>query len=456
MLNKPLYYLKYGNIAIFLVLFSISGALIAQMPSDTFPVKATLSDCVNYALKNQPLVRQSKLDEDITKQNIRIALSGWLPQVNADANLQHYLKLPVSFFPDLSNPSGPKQEVTTGVLNTSALQFSANQTIYSTDLFFAGRTAHDLRQQALENTQNSKINVVVNVSKAFYDVVLTNQQVQVLTEDIQRLEQNYKDAYNQYKAGLNDKTDYQRALIALNNAKAEQRSVIEASKAKYVFLKQLMGYSSDKPFTISFDSVAVEKEIVIDTLQNLKYDNRIEYQILQTNLKLQQASIRYNTWSFLPTVSAFGNYNLIYQNDQFSQLYNKDFPNSLIGLKLSLPIFQGASRWHSVKKASLQYERMQLDVENFKNQINTEYSTAMASYKGNLNALHAAKENTEMARDIFNIIKYQYDKGIKTYLDVIVAETDLRTAELNYLDALYQVLSSTLDVKKALGNISVN
>jgi outer membrane protein TolC len=50
-------------------------------------------------------------------------------------------------------------------------------------------------------------------------------------------------------------------------------------------------------------------------------------------------------------------------------------------------------------------------------------------------------------------VKYQYDRGIKAYLEVIVSETDLRTAELNYLNILFKVLTSRLELEKALGNI---
>lgn len=92
---------------------------------------------------------------------------------------------------------------------------------------------------------------------------------------------------------------------------------------------------------------------------------------------------------------------------------------------------------------------------NLKSSISTEYERAMASYKSNLEALQTAKENIDLARNIFNTVKFQYDKGVVTYLEVIVSETDLRTAQLNYLNVLFRVLSSTLDVKKALGTISV-
>jgi outer membrane protein TolC len=70
--------------------------------------------------------------------------------------------------------------------------------------------------------------------------------------------------------------------------------------------------------------------------------------------------------------------------------------------------------------------------------------------------LRIAKRNITLAKDIFNTVKLQYDKGIKAYLEVIVSETDLRTAELNYLNMLFQVLTSKMDLEKALGDIKLN
>jgi outer membrane protein TolC len=127
----------------------------------------------------------------------------------------------------------------------------------------------------------------------------------------------------------------------------------------------------------------------------------------------------------------------------------------MIGLNLTMPIFQGNSRLQNLRKSNLQYNRMTLDLVNLKSQFNTEYALALASYKSNLNELRLAKENTGIARDIFKTVKLQYDNGVVMYLEVIVAETDLRTAQLNYLNVAYKVLSSSLDMKKALGNIIV-
>lgn len=435
------------------MLICITGR--AQMSQAEKPAVLTLQECVSYALKNQPVVGQSRLDEEINRKDINISLSGWLPQVNLTGNLQHYFELPTTFYTDPANPSGPKLQASSGLPNTSAAQFSADQALYSTGLVFSGRIVHDLRLRATQNTQSSKIQAVVDVSKSFYEVILAIEQLDLWTEDIQRLERSYEDALHLFQNGLTDKIDYQQALIAVNNARAQQRNTQETIRAKYSVLKQTMGYPAEKQLVVSYDSASVGNDILADTLEQLQYDKRIEYQLMETGLHLQNAEIGYYRWSFLPAISAFYDYNLNYENETFSPLYRTSFPNSLIGVTFTLPIFQGASRWQNLQKSHLQYQRMQLGQEDLKNRISVEYSQAMASYKSNLYALRITRENISVAQDVFNTVTLQYQQGVKAYLDVIVAETDLRTAKLNYLGTLFQLLSSKLDLDAAMGDITV-
>ncbi len=447
---------KYRKGLISILFLAISNLIAGQTAHDTLPSRVTLSQCITYALANQSLIKQSLLDENIKNKDIRIALSGWYPQLEFDANLQHYLKVPMSYYPDATDPSAPGIYLPATATNVSAGIFSASQTLYSNNLFFAARTSRELRNQAAENTENSKINTYVDVTKAFFDVLLTEEQINVLNEDIVRLQHNYKDAYSLYQNGLTDKIDYQRTEISLSNSQAQRKSAREALKAKYSVLKQLMGVAPEKQLTVSYDSSKFESEILIDTTKNLDYSHRIEYKLLQTTLNLQNTAISYYKWSFLPTLSAFYNYNLMYGNDQFSDLYNTVSPTSLFGLKLALPLFQGLNRMDNLSKAKLQYQRLQFGMDYLKSEINSEYTIALSTYTGNLNELRIAKNNISIAKEIFNTVRLQYEKGIKAYLEVIVSETDLRTAELNYLNILFQVLSSKLDLEKASGDIKIN
>jgi outer membrane protein TolC len=97
-----------------------------------------------------------------------------------------------------------------------------------------------------------------------------------------------------------------------------------------------------------------------------------------------------------------------------------------------------------------------LSQDNLKSEINTEYEQSLANYKSSLAEYNATLDNVKIAEEVNNVVKLQYNQGIKAYLEVITSETDLSTAQINHLNATLQVLSAKLDVQKALGKIPTN
>lgn len=433
---------KHRAVFFYIVIFFVHLTATAQTKDSTLQ-QATLQQCVQYALVHQPTIKQSLLDQQIADAEIKTRLADWYPQINLDYTLEHYFKVPAF----TSNAASTAK-------NISLLYFSANQNIFNPDVLLASRTATDVRRQVKQFTVNDKIYVVLNVSKAFYDVLLSQQQINLVDQDIARLSRTVKDAYNQYKAGVVDKTDYKRAQITLNNSNAEKKQYEEDLTAKFSVLKLLMGYSQPASFELIYDSLQLQREINVDTLQQIDYTNRIEYKILQTQQRLLQANLNYYKWSFFPTVSAFGNYNLTYANNSFGKLYNRDFPSSYIGLTLSFPIFQGGKRIWEIRGANLGLTRLNYNFISLRDSIQSEYTQALSAYKSNLNDYYVQRDNLDLANDVYNTIYLQYKAGVKTYLDVIIAESDLRTTQVNYLNILYQVLKSKLDIEKALGTLT--
>lgn len=406
----------------------------------------TLEDIIQYAMKNQPLIQQSIIDERVAENTVKSKLADWYPQINFNYNLQHNFLVQTSVI--AGNP------VKLGVSNTSAGQFTVSQAIFNRDVLLAKRTKGDVLLQANQNTSFNKTDLAVNVSKAFYDVLATTQQIRVSAEDIVRLERSLKDAQNQYKSGVADKIDYKRAMISLNNTKASKKSNEEILKGKVEFLKSLMGYPLGNELKISYDSLQMEREIALDTLQAPEVTSRIEFQQLTTQKRLLESNLRYNKMSFLPTVAANGAYNLNYQNNKFGDLYVNNFPNSFAALTLTLPLYQGGKRKANINSAEWQVKRVDLDITNLKLNVNSEYTNALSYYKGSLANLLSQKENVDLAKEVYDVIQLQYKSGIKTYLEVITSETDLRLARINYYNALYQVLANKIDVQKALGQLN--
>ena len=438
------------NIKYFSLTFLISCATgynnLAQSKLDSLALHASLSGCVQYAIFHQPTIQQAAIDEDIIEKQIQTKLADWYPQLNINYNLQHAFELPAAYF------SG--NYIRNGTFNTSNLGISATQNIFNKDLLLAGKTANDIRQQVKQTTSFNKIDIAVNVSKAYYDVLLTKQQLAVLNEAIGRLDKSLKDAVLQYQAGLSDKIDFKRATIALNNAKAQKKQTEELVAAKLSFLKQLMGYPSEAGLNLAYDTARMEIDAVMDTTKGVQFENRIEFRLLQTQQKLLYANQKYYRNAYLPSVSAFGNYNLGYLNNDLFKTYNQTFSNSNIGVLFTMPIFQGNKRILQLRQADLQLKRIDWDIISLKSKVAAQYDLALAQYKGLIANYHAQKENVSLANDVYKTLDLQYKSGIKTYLEVIVAESDLRTAQINFYNALFQLLQAKLDVQKAMGAIS--
>jgi len=218
----------------------------------------TLDQCVNYALKHQPGVNQALINIAITKTTNSINLAGWLPQANIGANLTHYLTLPTSF---VKNSGGTLVQQKTGVVNTAVPVLTVTQTIFNPALLYTAKSAHLLVQQAEQITDSTKINIVAGVSKTFYGLLLTLEQINVLKEDTARLNKNLHDTYHQYVSGLVDETDYDEAAITLNNSKSQLKQATENIIPQYAALKQVMGFPPELQFNVSFDTAQMTNDI---------------------------------------------------------------------------------------------------------------------------------------------------------------------------------------------------
>lgn len=446
-LLKKLRYKKILTIVSVIGSLLLAPAVHSQTSDTSLLYNATLSGIIDYALDHQPAVKQAEINQDITDLQIKNKLADWYPQLNFNYNYQRNFELPVNII-------GGNQ-VRLGVLNTSALQFTATQNIFNRDALLASRTQQDVKLVASKQTENAKINLVANVSKNFFDLLATEQQRKITDANIIMLSRSLKDARARYDAGVTDKTDYQRATIALNNAVASKKEIEEALNAKIANLKFLINYPGEKELSLQYDSAILEQEIYLDTLQPASYAKRVEYQQLQAQLRLQEANVRYNKWSYIPTISANGAYIRNFLNDDFAKLYNQSSPNSYAVLTLGFPIFQGGKRKNNIIIAERQADQTKLELTNFINQAGSEYRTAMARYRASMANYLALKENMELAAEVHRVIELQYREGIKTYLELITAQTDLQASQINYFNAVYGLLSSKIDVQKADGAILV-
>jgi len=119
-----------------------------------------------------------------------------------------------------------------------------------------------------------------------------------------------------------------------------------------------------------------QQDVVFDTTQTLEYKKRIEFQQLQTAKNLQGQLVRYYQQAWLPTVGAFFDYDMAFQNNNFGKLWANTYPYSYIGLSVSWPIFTGFARTNSLHRAQLQSRLLDWGEVDLKSQIFSEYAGA--------------------------------------------------------------------------------
>jgi len=261
----------------------------------------TLDQCVAYALKHEPFINMAMVNVAIVRANNAIATSGWLPQVNIAGSFTHYNTLPTGFFTD----SGKLVNSKTGIVNTITPTLQVTQTIFNPALLYAVHSAPLYVKQADQITDSTKIEIIAAVSKSFYSLLNTLEQINIFKEDTARLAKNVSDTYHQFVSGVSDKTNYDEAVISLNNSLFSLRQATENVRPQYALLKQVMGYPPLKQFNVLYDTVEMRNNVVFDTSQQLQFERRIEYQVLQTTKLLQSQTVEYYRHAWLPTVGAF-------------------------------------------------------------------------------------------------------------------------------------------------------
>jgi outer membrane protein TolC len=428
------------------------GSLSAQ---STAGYTFTLPQAIDYAFKNQAAVLNAQLDEQIAKNTVKQTTGIGLPQVSGSFSFQDFLKLPTSLLPgDFFGQPGTQVPVQFGVKYQSAFGLEASQLLFDGSYLVGLQAAKTYKELSIRNSKRTKIETAVAVSKAYYSVLVSNEQLGLLDANLLRLHKSLHDIEAYYKNGLVEKVDVDRLHVLTNNLETERENVIRLLALNTNLLKFQMGMPIESKLTLS-DSIK-ELSLTADVLvaDSLAYRNRVEFSLGQTQKKLNELNLKRYRSEFLPSIVAFGSTSNSYQNNSFSQLYSTNYPTSLVGLKLSLPIISGGQRIYKIKNARLEVQKSANDLANLQNGINLEINQAKTSFLNGLQSLENQKRNMELSKEVLRISKVKYEQGVGSSLEVTAAETSLKESQNNYINALYESLINKVNLDRALGRIT--
>lgn len=188
--------------------------------------------------------------------------------------------------------------------------------------------------------------------------------------------------------------------------------------------------------------------------ESYKYDDRKDIQLLTTVSKLNGFNVKRYQLSRIPTIAAFGSYSKNAQRNQFDFFGKGDwFTTSLIGIKISVPIFDGFARRSRIENAKLALEKSNNNLQAAKENMDYETSTIRMKMKTAILTLDNQKQNIRLAEDVYNNTRKKYEQGLGSNQEIYSAQTELKVAQNNYFSALYDAISAKIDYLKATGKL---
>lgn len=434
----------------------------------------SLQQCIDYALQHQNSIKLSRLDYEIALAKNKEVTGLALPHVTASGKLQYLPEIPTQFIPnfispavygvlikegvlpeDTKVPSGGTLPAAFGTTYSAGATISVTQTLFDGSVFVALQAKETVEELAHKGIKRSKIEVKEKVSKAYYNVLISKKKMELVNTNLDRLNQLLHDTKLLYKNGFAEQLDVDRVKVQLNNLETQKIKLINLLAVSDQLLKFQMGMSLDELLKPTDKLSMLYKEQHIMNLDSFSYDDRIEYSLLTTQKKANEFNYKRYKMAALPTLSAFMNYGKNAGRNEFN-FFDTDepwFSSWIVGVELSVPIFDGFQRKNKAKQAKLNVEKAKIKLNTLKQSIDLEIQKSKTTLRNSLINLHSQKENMALAESVYDKAKKKYDAGLGSNREVIDAESDLKQAQTNYFNALYNTIIAKINYKKATGTL---
>jgi outer membrane protein len=433
-----------------------------QAPPSPQSRSFTLADCISYAYEHQDSIKNAALDVKSAEYKVKETIGSGLPQINGSVSFQDYIKVPTQVGPNFlsGGPIDPNAKLI--AFPFGPVKYNNNYNIQVSQLLFSGtfivgleavKTFRELSQRSLVRT---RVETNVNVTKAYYQVLVSNEQVKLLDANIVQLKELLNTTTQQNKQGFVEKIEVDRLEVQYNNLVTNRENVVRSLTLGTQMLKFQMGMPIEEELILvdKLEDVKLDEKVAQNTVDTTFYHNRIEYKLLETNITLNQLDVKSKKAEFLPSLVLNGGLGGVFQENHTRYLYDNIYYNSFIGLGLNIPIFSGGQRINQLRQRQINVMKAQNDLENAKNGFKLQASSASITFFNSIQSLNNQKRSRQLAQEVLRVSKIKYAQGVGSSIEVTQAQTDLENADNQYIQALYNALVSKVDLDKAYARIN--
>ncbi|HNF30365.1 MAG TPA: TolC family protein [Chitinophagaceae bacterium] len=414
----------------------------------------TITQTVEYASKNNAQVKNALLGILAQEQVNREVTANAYPTIGADITVNNNIVVSTQVIPgDMFGQPGQLVPVKFGIKYNSNAMIQLRQLLFDGQVFVGLQARKASMEFAKKNAEVVVENIKVNIYKIYYQLVVSKTQIELLNTNIERIEKLKHDANQLYINGFAEKLDVDKIDVTLTNLKTERVKALNNIEIGYLGLKTLIGMPLND--TLELTDKITDNDIKQNALtDSINFNDRKDFQYLQTVKKLNEYNIKRYKLSYLPTVAISGVYGKQAYRQKFTFLGKGDwFDVSNIGLNISIPIFSGFARDSKIKQTKIELQQTENNIGNLKLAINNEVESAKLRFNSAIESMDFQKKNMQLAETVYNQTKKKFEAGTGSNTEINAAHTDLKTAQTNYITSLYDAIIAKVDFLKATGKL---
>lgn len=453
--------------------------LVALLPLAAFAqseeaVKSfTLVQAQEYAMQNNDSLKLAALDIEKARKQVKETTAIGLPQVSGSLSLQYFFDIPTQLLPDFVSPavygvllqegvpimtapedipSGGMTPAQFGTEYNVSAGVSVNQLIFDGQYIVGLRASRAFQDLSASMRNTSEVNVKATVAKLYLQVLMLNETQSILEKNMDELDNNITELTALVKEGLSDQIDVDRLLLSKRRLDNQVANIENAHAVVRLLLKLQMGYPVEKPVDLTDNLDMHIGDAVTLLAEESNAASRPEYKTLELNRDLQVLDMQRWRAGYLPQVAGFFSYT---ENALVNELKLGDgdnwFPTTVAGLSVNIPIFDGFSKQAKIQQAKVEIQKAEIGMHQFEQAAHLQVEQAKANYELAQVEFETEKASLELSQKIYDRSKVLYQEGLGSSFEMTAALTELNTAQSAYLQASYKLITTRINLEKALG-----
>lgn len=408
------------------------------------PQKWDLETCINYALRQNISLRQSKLSALSSEVDVKSAKAAFLPTLSGSSS-QRLVNYPKAGGSTLIN----------GNQITSSQSSTSYNGSYGVDLnwtLFNGTRVSTIRQNQVNKqiadlsvAENSN-SIIENITTAYIQILYAAEAVKVNESTLDVSKANYERSKQLFDAGSVSKSDVAQLEAQMSQDKYNLVTS-QATLANYKLqLKQLLELSGEAEMDLYLPKL--DDETVLSPLPakadvyRAALQIRPEIQAGELNVTAADLGIKIAKAGYLPKLSLSAGIGTSHTNGSdftFSEQLKRNWNNSL-GVTVSIPIFDARQTKNQIEKAKIQKQNYELTLLD---QQKTLYKTIEGLWldaNSSQQQYISARDQVKSTQTSYELVQEQFDLGMKNTVELLTEKNNLLNAQNQMLQAKYMAI----------------